>query len=340
MTRHRTMHRRPLAVIAGLLATLFCQGAVADAAGVWLVDETGVKFDTTLSKIPLLGKILGRDAARQQVAWLINRDGDRYTVRIPEREVNIAVPADEQRLVGGTETARVDITVDGERLRGTLTLNVVDNQANKNSVDDKPRQLVYEVDGTLAAVTVRTRASVDALRREVAALNAALVEEKRLRAASESSAERLRRDADSADSKLAAISANLDTRQQAMNDLRDQLAAAKARAADLEQRNQVLQAQTASDRAGREAAQSSLESQLADVSRQRDAARREAAAASEALEALRVEAGTAAGRAMTERTALESSIDSLGRENADLRSRVEALEAELEGLRQAAGSGS
>lgn len=331
-------------VVGRLLPAVLCLAAteaLADATGTWLVDETGVKFDTTLSKIPLLGKVLGTNAARENVAWLISREGDDYVVRIPERGVLITAPADDaNRVHGGSGAAQVDIAIDGESFAGTLVLQTEDNQTNKNSVNPRERELVYEVSGRLTAVSTRVRETLARQLDRIRALESAVADADADRAGLRTKMGELEQRAARDASALAGAREDLDARQGANETLRSELASASAYAADLEARANALSAQADSERLGHAAALERLESRLRTLERELETVTQRAAqieaerdTAIESMAALEASSVAASGQATETAAKLESRINELESENAVLARRIEDTLAETQALR-------
>ncbi len=317
--------------------------AFADATGTWLVNETGVKFDTTLSKIPLFGKILGTNAARENVVWLIDREGDNYVIRIPERDVLITVPfSADERISGGTGAAQVDLAVDADTFTGTLVLVTENNQANKNSVNESDgRKLVYELDGRLTAVSARVRETAAKQLEQIRSLESAAADADAARRGLQGEISALEQRAAQSATALAGTRENLDARERTIETLQGELAAARERADDLAVRLNSLSAEADSDRAGHAAALEHIEARVRSLATELESASARAAQAEaerdrtrETLAALETTSAEAADRAGQASAALESRVESLEARNTALEQQLGDALAETEQLHE------
>ncbi len=143
-----------VAALAASLVFAAVAGGATEAQefnGAWVVDESGAGFETQVSKIPLLGELLGPNAARQDVVWLIQEQSGSVRVTIPERDLDFtAVEQEGSRLFARQPAAAFDVSVDGERLTGTLVVILDDKSGGKNAVSDDDRTVSYQVSGTLS----------------------------------------------------------------------------------------------------------------------------------------------------------------------------------------------
>ncbi len=358
-----------LVVAPGLVPTCLA----ANPSGIWLVDESGVKLESTMAKIPLFGVILGPNAARTNVAWIIDKTGGGVEIRIPERDIRVSGLTDNAgRIFGSGPDTSIDIAYDDQRFTGTLILLRADGNTNgRNAVEEETKELRYTVEGALSDLSLRQRSAMAQFEKSLAAesepsqsdtteitgLRSQLANETANRNRLEQEIADLRQTGGRAMEGKAALEAELRAQKQTVATLDNEVAVLNEKIRALDNRNGKLSTEVEELRGADTAPDGDLLDQLAKVTAGRDAAvdenqslgnsLREAQADATRQQDRLEQANVAADKEREQRESLETRITDLESENEALNRKVAAFNgdaadlpsgaaanADLDGLKQ------